>query len=101
MSINGFKLTMRRLKSGDVDSILEDFLQLSAPIAYVEYKGVDPSYLKKQLARKIRSKGYEKISVKLIGNLIQLENKDRSWKTNEEGKLIINIPTIRRCFKGE
>ena len=92
---------MRRLKRGDPDSILEKFFQLSVPIAYLEYKGVDPSYLKKQLARKIRSKGYEKISVKSIGNLIQLKHKDRSWKTNEEGKLIINIPTIRRCFKGE
>jgi len=88
---------MRRLRHGELDSIIDEFLGLSSPLAFVEVEGVEPDRLKKQLARKIKKRELKTImSVTVLGNTVQLKHSQRSFGTQEGNKLVIHgIPTIK------
>ena len=89
---------MRRLKHGELDSIIDEFLSLSSPWIFVVVEDVEPKHLKKQLARKIKSRSLEdSVSATIFRDKVQLRNDQRSWVKNEDGKIsAYNIPTIKR-----
>ena len=89
---------MRRLRHGELDSIIDEFLGLPGPLALVEVEGVEPHHLKKQLARRIEKRGFKTVmSVTVLGNTVQLKHSQRSLGTQEDNRLIFRkIPTIKR-----
>jgi hypothetical protein len=87
---------MRHLKHGVLDSIINEFIERSYAMAYVEVEDVKPSYLKTQLSRKIKQRDLT-LKVVFNGAVVELADETKSWIESESGKITVKgIPLIRR-----
>jgi hypothetical protein len=87
---------MRRLRHGELQGIIDEFLKLNCPYAEVTVEGIESKFLKKGLSRKIKEMELDdKIELVVLADFVRLHNKDASF-VSENGKISIRFPKIIR-----